>query len=75
MSHRERQPRGHMRPARRERADTPLVAVSQGQIAARLRAADIHIMCHAGRLRIAIHGYNTYSDIERLLRELRVAVQ
>jgi cysteine desulfurase / selenocysteine lyase len=44
------------------------------QIAARLRAAGIHIMCHAGRLRIAIHGYNTPSDMERLFRELRAAV-
>ena len=28
---------------------------------------DIHVMHHAGRIRIAIHGYNTDSDIEHLL--------
>lgn len=32
-----------------------------------LRANDIHIMEHAGRLRVAIHGYNTSADIEKLL--------
>jgi selenocysteine lyase/cysteine desulfurase len=31
----------------------------------------IHIMCHAGRLRVALHGYNTMSDVERFLRALR----
>jgi selenocysteine lyase/cysteine desulfurase len=36
-----------------------------------LHAKDIHIMAHAGRLRVAIHGYNTAEDIETLLRELK----
>lgn len=40
-----------------------------------LRAADVHVMCHAGRLRIAIHGYNTQDDVERLLSALRTALQ
>ena len=31
---------------------------------------DIHIMAHAGRLRVSIHGYNTEEDIERFLRTL-----
>jgi selenocysteine lyase/cysteine desulfurase len=39
-------------------------------IAAELRAEKIHIMAHAGRLRVAIHGYNTASDIERFLDAL-----
>ncbi|MFO0821770.1 MAG: aminotransferase class V-fold PLP-dependent enzyme [Gemmataceae bacterium] len=40
----------------------------------RLLAANIHVMSHAGRIRIAIHGYNTADDIERLLRELKAAL-
>lgn len=32
---------------------------------------NIHVMSHAGRLRIAIHGYNTMSEIEQLVRVLR----
>jgi selenocysteine lyase/cysteine desulfurase len=34
---------------------------------ARMRAANVHIMHHAGRLRVAIHGYNTPADIEAFL--------
>lgn len=36
-----------------------------------LHAAGVHVMSSAGRLRIAIHGYNTEDDIERLLSTLR----
>ncbi len=36
-----------------------------------LLAAGIHTMHHAGRVRIAIHGYNTLADIEKLLSELK----
>jgi len=36
-----------------------------------LHEQNIHIMCHAGRLRIAIHGYNTAADVERVLQALR----
>ncbi|MFP6750467.1 MAG: aminotransferase class V-fold PLP-dependent enzyme [Pirellulaceae bacterium] len=32
---------------------------------------NIHVMAHAGRLRVAIHGYNTMEDVERLLVKLR----
>ena len=40
-----------------------------------LRAKNIHIMEHAGRLRVAIHGYNTPQDIEHLLATLSQAVK
>lgn len=39
-----------------------------------LHQRNIHVMSHAGRLRIAIHGYNTAADVDTLLRELRVAL-
>ena len=35
-----------------------------------LHQENIHIMHHAGRLRIAIHGYNTMADLESLFRVL-----
>ncbi|MEZ6049256.1 MAG: aminotransferase class V-fold PLP-dependent enzyme [Planctomycetaceae bacterium] len=35
---------------------------------------EIHVMYHAGRLRIAIHGYNTAEDLERLLATLHTAL-
>ncbi|MBN1345191.1 MAG: aminotransferase class V-fold PLP-dependent enzyme [Phycisphaerae bacterium] len=35
-----------------------------------LHAENVHIMSHAGRLRIAIHGYNTMADVERVLKVL-----
>jgi cysteine desulfurase/selenocysteine lyase len=44
-------------------------------VARHLRSKDIHIMCHAGRLRVALHGYNTQADVETLLRELSVALR
>lgn len=39
-----------------------------------LHAENIHIMAHAGRLRIAIHGYNTMADIEKCLQKLEEAL-
>lgn len=39
-----------------------------------LHDANVHIMAHAGRLRVAIHGYNTSDDIDRFLSSLRQAV-
>jgi len=39
-----------------------------------LHAKNIHVMASAGRVRIAIHGYNTAHDVEHFLRELRVAL-
>ena len=40
-----------------------------------LHDQDIHIMSHAGRLRIAIHGYNTMADIEHFLQALEEALK
>jgi cysteine desulfurase / selenocysteine lyase len=40
------------------------------EIARRLRAREIHLMCHAGRLRVSLHGYNTMADVESFLRAL-----
>jgi selenocysteine lyase/cysteine desulfurase len=36
-------------------------------IHAALEREEIHVMHHAGRIRIAVHGYNTAGDVERLL--------
>ena len=40
-----------------------------------LHAKNIHIMSNAGRLRVAIHGYNTPGDIEAMLKELKSALK
>lgn len=45
------------------------------EIAKALREQNIHVMSHAGRLRVAIHGYNTADDIELFLRELKAALK
>ncbi len=39
-----------------------------------LLAQNIHVMHHAGRIRVAVHGYNTSEDIEKLLATLRGAL-
>jgi len=44
-------------------------------IHAQLHAASVHVMSHAGRLRVAIHGYNTGEDVEYFLSELRNALE
>lgn len=41
------------------------------QVHQALHNQNIHIMSHAGRLRIAIHGYNTQDDVDRVLGVLR----
>jgi selenocysteine lyase/cysteine desulfurase len=43
-------------------------------IARRLLAADVHVMHHAGRLRVSIHGYNTEEDIVHFLETLEEAL-
>lgn len=40
-----------------------------------LRGANIHVMAHAGRLRISLHGYNRIADVERLLNTIEAALQ
>jgi selenocysteine lyase/cysteine desulfurase len=42
---------------------------------AHLHARNIHVMSHAGRLRVAIHGYNTAGDVERFVRALADALR
>ncbi len=42
------------------------------QIHQQLLNCGIHTMHHAGRIRIAIHGYNTMADVDRLLKELSI---
>ncbi|HTI50289.1 MAG TPA: aminotransferase class V-fold PLP-dependent enzyme [Planctomycetaceae bacterium] len=39
-----------------------------------LREQNVHVMHHAGRIRIAIHGYNTAADVETLLCALEQAL-
>lgn len=39
-----------------------------------LHSAGIHVMAQAGRIRVSIHGYNTYSDIEKFLDILSKAL-
>jgi selenocysteine lyase/cysteine desulfurase len=36
-----------------------------------LQERRIHVMCQAGRMRIALHGYNTFRDVETLVSALR----
>ncbi|MCK6627478.1 MAG: aminotransferase class V-fold PLP-dependent enzyme [Anaerolineae bacterium] len=45
------------------------------QIHGLLHAANIHIMAHAGRLRVALHGYNTMADVEKFLATLAQALR
>ncbi|MCB1277254.1 aminotransferase class V-fold PLP-dependent enzyme [Prosthecobacter sp.] len=39
-----------------------------------LLAGNIHVMHQVGRIRIAIHGYNTAADVDKLLATLRSAL-
>jgi selenocysteine lyase/cysteine desulfurase len=42
---------------------------------AHLHTQNVHVMSHAGRLRVAIHGYNMMADVERFLRALNDALR
>jgi cysteine desulfurase/selenocysteine lyase len=42
---------------------------------AALEREQIHVMHHAGRIRIALHGYNTVDDVTKLLAVLRDALK
>ncbi len=44
------------------------------EIHAGLGREKVHVMHNAGRVRIAVHGYNTAEDVGRLLRVLRALV-
>ncbi|HEV3342359.1 MAG TPA: aminotransferase class V-fold PLP-dependent enzyme [Pirellulales bacterium] len=44
------------------------------EIHRRLHERQIHVMSHAGRLRVALHGYNAMEDVEKFLRELVAAI-
>lgn len=40
-----------------------------------LHAENIHIMTHAGRLRVSLHGYNTMADVDKFLQKLEEAIK
>ena len=54
-----------------------IVAFQHGcdaEIGAALLKENIHVMNHAGRIRIAVHGYNQMSDVDRMLEVLATLV-
>jgi selenocysteine lyase/cysteine desulfurase len=56
-----------------EKNPSGIVAFRHGQserMAAELREAGVEVMHHAGRIRVAVHGYNRRSDIDRLMAVL-----
>lgn len=64
-----------LRPMTRYRPDAPTGIVAfrhpqAAELAAGLLRENIHVMYHAGRIRIAIHGYNTQDDVSQLLQHL-----
>jgi len=42
-----------------------------GELHAALEQAEVHVMHNAGRIRLAVHGYNTAADVSRALTILR----
>ena len=58
---------------RRQPSDSGIVAFQHARsdaIQAALQAENIHVMHQAGRLRVAVHGYNTQADITHFLSTL-----
>ena len=45
-----------------------------GNVNAALEREAVHVMHNAGRIRIAVHGYNTSADIDRVLASLAAAL-
>lgn len=45
-----------------------------GEIHAALEKANVHVMHSAGRIRLAVHGYNTQADVRRALEVLGTCV-
>lgn len=45
------------------------------KIHADLHRQNVHVMSHAGRIRIAVHGYNSPSDIDTLIEALRTSLK
>lgn len=39
-----------------------------------LHAENIHVMAHAGRMRVAVHGYNTTSEVHQMVERLKGAI-
>ena len=39
-----------------------------------LHAENIHVMAHAGRMRVAVHGYNTTSEVHQMVECLKGAI-
>lgn len=48
---------------------------SMDSIHRRLHASNVHVMSQAGRMRVAIHGYNTAADVEKFLATLQGALR
>jgi selenocysteine lyase/cysteine desulfurase len=69
-----------LRPMAPLRADRPTGILAfqhsrSAEIHGALEKENIHVMHHAGRIRIAIHGYNTSEDVEKLLAVLALEIQ
>jgi selenocysteine lyase/cysteine desulfurase len=47
---------------------------SMDAIQQQLHSNNVHVMAQAGRMRVAIHGYNTVADIEQFLRVFQGAL-